>query len=634
MSKTLAEEMPIAPLDGQIRVRPELLLDMLPVAGYACNRDGLIIHYNRAATELWGHAPRLLDPNQRFCGSFRLYLPDGTPLPREESPVADTLRTGSPVRDRSVLIERPDGSRVAALANSEALTDDDGSIVGAISCLREDSARASADGDANVVVLTFERHVRDKAKARAQRSTEADNAETARQQTLRYFHELLLMLPVAVYTTDAAGRITFYNDAAADLWGCRPEPGKSEFCGSWKIYWPDGTFLPHDQCPMAKALKEKRPNRGMEAVAERPDGSRVPFMPYPSPIFDASGHLIGAVNMLVDLTELKRGEEMGARLGAIVESSHDAIVSKNLDGIITSWNRGAEQLFGYTAAEAIGQPILMLIPDDRTEEERSIIGRIRSGERVESYETVRRRKDGILVPVSLTVSPVRDRTGRIIGASKIARDITERKRSDEQRELLLREMNHRVKNLFALTGGMISLSQRSARTAEEMAVNVRGRLQALASAHDLTLPVWSPQGNMDAKATTLESLLKAIVAPHDDAEKTRVVFDGPEVPVAGKAVTSLALLLHEFTTNAAKYGALSSQSGSVVARCIAEADELRLIWTERGGPPVDSAVKADGFGSMLARQTVTGHFGGKISYRWQPEGLTIELTLMLDRLSQ
>src|SRR6202166_371808 len=146
----------------------------------------------------------------------------------------------------------------------------------------------------------------------------------------RFFREVLDALPAAIYITDSAGRITYYNEAAAALWGRRPELGRSEWCGSWKLYWPNGKALPHGECPMAIALKENRPIRGMEAVAERPDGSRVPFLPFPTLLYDASGALIGAVNMLVDISDRKRAEEYAQRLAAIVEYSDDAIVSKDL----------------------------------------------------------------------------------------------------------------------------------------------------------------------------------------------------------------------------------------------------------------------------------------------------------------
>jgi PAS domain S-box-containing protein len=126
-------------------------------------------------------------------------------------------------------------------------------------------------------------------------------------------------LPAAVYMTDAEGRLTFYNEAAAVLWGCRPELGEAKFCGSWKLYWPDGTPLPHDQCPMAMALHQRRPIRRMEAVAERPDGTRIPFIPYPTPLFDESGRLTGAINLLVDISERKRAEAALEERNALVE---------------------------------------------------------------------------------------------------------------------------------------------------------------------------------------------------------------------------------------------------------------------------------------------------------------------------
>jgi two-component system CheB/CheR fusion protein len=157
---------------------------------------------------------------------------------------------------------------------------------------------------------------------------------------------------------------------------------------------------------MAVALKEGPPIRGAEAVAERPDGKRVPFLAYPTPLRDRSGALTGAVNTLIDITERKRSEEFEKPLVTIVESSDDAIVRKDLDGIIKTWNPGAVRLFGYTADEVIGKPITLLIPMDRHDEESDILLRIRRGECIDPYETVRRRKDGSLVEVSITVSPV------------------------------------------------------------------------------------------------------------------------------------------------------------------------------------------------------------------------------------
>ena len=197
---------------------------------------------------------------------------------------------------------------------------------------------------------------------------------------------------------------------------------------------------------MALALKQKRPIRGMEAIAERPDGTRIPFIPYPTPLIDAAGELIGGVNMLVDITDRKRAEEVQQRFAAIIEFSDDAILSKNLDGIIASWNPGAERLFGYKAEEIIGKSVTLLIPAERHNEEPEIIGRIRRGERIEHYETVRLRKDGSLIDISLSVSPVKDSQGKVIGASKIARDITERKQAQARQEVLTRELHHRTKN--------------------------------------------------------------------------------------------------------------------------------------------------------------------------------------------
>ena len=242
--------------------------------------------------------------------------------------------------------------------------------------------------------------------------------------------EAIGALPAAIYMTDSEGRLTFYNEAAAELWGCHPELGESKFCGSWKLYWPDGTPLPHDECPMAMTLHQKRPILGMEAVAERPDGTRVPFIPYPTPLFDANGKLTGAVNLLVDITDRRQAENEKQRLAAIVTSSEDAIVSEDLNGLVTTWNPGAERVFGYSAEEMIGKSITLLIPAHLLQEETIILEQIARGEPVDHFETSRVRKDGTLVKISLSVSPIRNLQGRVIGGSKIARDITKRKEAE------------------------------------------------------------------------------------------------------------------------------------------------------------------------------------------------------------
>jgi PAS domain S-box-containing protein len=238
-------------------------------------------------------------------------------------------------------------------------------------------------------------------------------------------------LPFAVYTCDSQGRILSYNKMAVKLWGREPEIGKDQWCGSWKIFDTDGTQIPLENGPMARVLKtgEKIP---LEEIAiQRPDGTIRNVLPHPSPIFSPQGELLGAVNTLVDITDQKSGEVKQALLAAIIESSDDAIISKTLQGIITSFNRSAEQLFGYKESEVIGKSITVLIPTERLSEEDLIIGKIRKGEKVDHFETYRVTKSGQQVPISLTVSPVKDQNGVIIGASKIVRDITRQKESEE-----------------------------------------------------------------------------------------------------------------------------------------------------------------------------------------------------------
>jgi PAS domain S-box-containing protein len=781
------------------------------------------------------------------------------------------------------------------------------------------------------------------------------------------FRALIEALPAAVYMTDAAGLITYYNEAAAKLWGCRPELGKSEFCGSWRLYWPDGTPLPHDECPMALALKQQRPIRGVEAIAERPDGSRIAFIPYPTPLFDASGRLTGAINMLVDISDRKRAEgaqaaiyhftdrlfraacpsdiynaaldaicsslgcnsasvllfddagvmrftawrglsdayrraveghspwsrdtkdpqpiciadiatadiddglkatvtaegiralafvplvargeligkfmtyygtphafssaevnlavtiarqlgfsidrmraeealresqaqvrsELDAtqqlqqvsiqlihendadalydkvldaavaimrsdfasiqmldpqrgsagelnllafrgfdpeaakcwewvgtesecscgealrtrqraivpdaetcdymvgtehletyrrigiramqstplvsrngrllgmisthwktphqpaerelrlldvlarqaadlierkqaqladqRLAAIVDSSHDAIVSKDLNAIIRTWNRGAEQLFGYTAAEAIGQPITMLIPPERQNEEPEILARIRRGERVDHYETVRKRKDGTPVDISLTVSPVKDVSGKVIGASKIARDITERKQAQERQKLLAQEIHHRTKNLFAVVHAVVSRSFSGNRSVEDAKKAVLDRLHSLAQTHAMLI-------EKQWQGADIAEVVRTELSPYVG----RTTMEGPSIALSPKAAQNFALAVHELATNAAKYGALSNLAGHVhVSWSVPRPNGPRLFtfcWQERGGPEVMPPARK-GFGSAVLEQVMAEYFDTPPQIEYASDGVRYELTGSLDAIA-
>jgi PAS domain S-box-containing protein len=778
-----------------------------------------------------------------------------------------------------------------------------------------------------------------------------------------FSQELLLALPVGVYTTDAEGRITSFNDAAAALWGCRPDLGKTKFSGAHRLYSADGTLLPHDESPMALALKQKCPIRGIEVLVERPDGTRVPFIPYPTPLFDASGALMGAVNIVVDISARKRAEAVQAalhkftdslfrsesandvyesaldaiaralgcrrasillfdgaeimrfaawrglsddyrraveghspwtrdvkdpqplcienvetadfpesltsivtaegigalafiplvangrligkfmtyyeephvfgtaevevavtiarqlgfslerrkaeeafreaqrqlvselaatrelqkistqlihasdpealyekvvdaavaimrsdfasmqmfypergelrllayrgfnptaaafwewvrpgsgstcgaalatgdrsivpdielcgfmagsedletyrqtgiravqstplvsragrllgmisthwrnphqpserdlrlldvlarqaadlierkqaeltdqQLAAIVDFSHDAIVSKDLNGVITTWNRGAERIFGYTAEEMIGRPISILIPRDRHKEEDGILERLRRGEGIDHYETVRQRKDGSLIDISLTISPVKDAAGKVVGASKIARDISEKKQAQTRQELLTREIQHRTKNLFAVVLAVVSRSFAGKYTVKDAEAAVVSRLRSLGQTHVMLI-------DKEWQGADLAEIVRSEMSPYAG----RVKVEGPNLMLTAKAAQNFALALHELATNAAKYGALSNTTGQVHITWSKHAsnnpNQFSFRWQEQGGPPVWAPTQK-GFGSAVLEQIMADHFDLPPQIQFPMAGVVYELNGSLDTL--
>ncbi|MGH6908916.1 MAG: HWE histidine kinase domain-containing protein [Phenylobacterium sp.] len=320
--------------------------------------------------------------------------------------------------------------------------------------------------------------------------TEAEAAFAAREVLYR---DLLNALPAAIYTTDAAGKITFYNEAAVAFSGRRPVLGSDEWCVTWKLYWPDGTPLPHDQCPMAMTLRQGEAVRGCEAVAERPDGSRAHFIAYPTPFKDASGKVTGAVNMLVD--------------------------------------------------------------------------------------------------------------------------ITERKTAEERQRLLSNEVDHRANNLLAVVQALVRLTD--APTASELKRALEGRITALAHAHVLLAQShWT--------GADLQHLVSEEIAPYMGGGAPRVWQSGPVLNLEPAVAQSMAMIIHELATNAARHGALSGSGRVMVDWRQDDGERLVFRWTEMGGPCPHEPTPCGQGRRMIEKAAAS--LRGRAQFDWRQEGLVFELS--------
>lgn len=488
------------------------------------------------------------------------------------------------------------------------------------------------DGTTRHVLITSNALMRDGAFAQTRCFTiDVTGTRLAEEKVVageRRFQDILQGMPVAVYMTDPDGALTFCNRAAIELAGRTPNFGVDKWCVFGRLYTAEGSPLPHEESNAALALKEKRYLDSVEFIGERPDGSRVRCLAYPMPLFQENGRLVGLINIMMDITERHRSEMELAHLAAIVSSSSDAIVSKSLDGIIQSWNCGAVRIFGHAPEEVIGQPITTIIPPELHHQEKDILTRLKRGERIEHFETARITKDGRRIDVALTVSPVHDRAGRVIGASKVARDITDRKRAERLQRLLISELNHRVKNTLATVQSIANHTVRHARTPAEAVASFSGRIQSLAHTHDiLTRNSW--QG-ADILQLVQEQLLL------NGEQDSRISITGPSLTLDPHPSLHLALILHELGTNARKYGSLSVPTGRLDVQwsvhSSSEESQLVLTWRESGGPPV-KVPRQRGFGTTLIKRSLASH-GGNASIDYRIEGISCEITLPIPEQAQ
>lgn len=541
--------------------------------------DGEIMSWNAGAERIFGYKP------EEIVGRHITTL---IPLEfhHEEDEILGRIRRGESIKHLETVRLNKEGRRIDVSLTVSPIRDSEGRIVGASKVSRDISARKRREVDL--------------ARLAAIVSSSDD----------------------AIVSKTLDGTITSWNAGAERIFGYKAE----EIVGKHITTIIPPELYDEEREIIAKLSRGERIEH-FETTRVAKNGRRIEVSLTISPMRDPSGKIIGASKVARDITDRRKHEIDLARLAAIVSSSDDAIVSKTLQGFITSWNAGAERIFGYTAEEMLGRHITTIIPPELHAEEERIIAQLARGERIEHYETVRIAKDGRRVDISLTVSPIRDSHGRVVGASKVARDVSERKRAEETQRLL-DELNHRIKNTLATVQAIAQQTLRRSHDPSEFVRAFNGRIQALARAHAL-LTGSSFQG-ADIQHLVRDQLL---LGGEADA---RISWSGPALRLDGQVALHLALVLHELGTNARKHGALSTPSGQVSARweTRSHAGGARLVfdWRESGGPKVKPPA-GRGFGTMLIEQSLQTH-GGIVSVSYPEAGLICTIDLPLQRLEQ
>ena len=474
--------------------------------------------------------------------------------------------------------------------------------------------------------------------------TERKLAEATLHESEERYRALFEMGPVAIYSCNASGVLQDFNHRAVELWGREPAvaDNNKRFSGAFKMFWPDGRYMPHEQCPMADVLSGKIPEaRDVEVHVERPDGTRITVLKNIRPLKNRRGEITGAINSFFDVTERRAAQETvrasEARFRMLFEfidegfctlEKLDTRAGEPSDFRYLSANAGFEKQTGV--GDVVGKTIREAFPDEPQEWFDTYDAVIATG------EPIRFERDLASQRRTLELFAFRFEDEAVLKVGVIFLNVSLRKQHEEQQELVLKEMDHRVKNLFAIAGGMVRLSARSARTPTELAEIIQGRLGALASAHQLIRP-----RHLVASATkresTLGELIRKVLSPYADpagtGDSARTEIDGPEIVVGSEAATNVALVVHELATNAAKYGALSVPGGRVRISWAVTKGRLALSWEEKDGPVITAPPEREGFGSVLARRSVNGGLRGDLSFHWNPDGLVVLVSAAMERLA-
>ncbi|MFN2571104.1 MAG: PAS domain S-box protein [Gemmatimonadales bacterium] len=539
------------------------ILDAIPAAVYTTDADGRLTYFNRAAVEFSGRVPEL--GTDHWCVSWKLYHPDGTPLPHDQCPMAVALKEGRAVRGAEAIAERPDGRRILFRPFPTPLRDASGRITGGINVLID--------------------------------LTESRQSAAALHASEERYRRLMALMPAAVYTCEApSGMVTYYNDKAAELWGRVPKLGDHDerFCGSFRLWYPDGRALPRDQTPMAMAMQDGRAFRNVDVVMERPDGSRISVLVNIDPIRDDAGSIVGAINVFHDTTALKEAElELLRRtnqLSVFLETAAIGLHRVGPDGTILWANDAELQLLGYARDEYIGHNITEFHAD--REVIADVLNRLHCGERLREYEARMTCKDGS-IKVVLIDSSVLWEGDRFVHTQCFTRDITERKRADEalkdanrRKDEFLATLAHELRNPLApLQHGLeiMRLSRGNGKAVEQARMRMERQLGHLVRLVDDLLDVGRiTHGKVELKkarvelATILEDAIQVSRPLIEQAgHELRVTL--PDQPVYLTAdVTRLAQIFANVLNNAAKF---TNRGGKI--RVVAQRDAASVTISVR-----------------------------------------------------
>jgi PAS domain S-box-containing protein len=459
------------------------------------------------------------------------------------------------------------------------------------------------------------------------------------EQALRASDEILELLPIATCVCDSAGRIVQYNQRAVELWGSAPQPGQThdQFTAQCKFFGGEGEQLPRSK--LSEVIRTGRSIRDEEVTVQRVDGSSVVVLLNIDPLIDAEGKLVGAINCFQNVTERKRMmdafdksqlelREQEERWAATYEHAAIGIVELDAEGRFLRVNEAICSIVGLSRDELLGWRLQgQTHPDDRDVDDELYRRQVAGDIGFYSIEKRVVRRDGRVIWIAVRSSTVRDATGHFLYGVRVVQDVTERKEAEERQKLLIDELNHRVKNTLATVQSLATQTARGTDSPEDFRKAFEGRLIALSQAHDqLTRRHW--------KSADLRDIVEGATAPHLAEAQDRIFIDGDPITVTPRAALTLALGLHELTTNASKYGSLSVPEGSIdvrwrIDRPPSQPPVLVIEWSERGGPAV-TVPSRKGFGTRFIVGSVASELRGKADLAFDAEGLVCTMAIPLD----